>query len=454
MDDKGKVCAEDLTRIKRAMERTPTLFRLLSTLRTRRVGTGYSIESGNSETHGITMRNLCSKKGPLNFSSTAEPEPLTELETALLCWAACGPSGIVAGDIGVTNDLGTLMGFAGRTIASASNDWSVDLIFTNDEGTFLYRPTQTRSKVVEIDSESDYPKILQWFREGVIQLSDKRLDLDWSVSPGRPMGVWQYNLNKPGSTWFLPVADMAKGALNLYFSVFEHMQWLITDEETTQSCGLDAWAKPGFLEFPITQRQYEEVMMHAADYQHGMLIQNLRLAAEAMGLGCWIFGGFCPDLVLGGFRNMARGLNFTHEVIRGKRNYVGIPGLLEGFGLPSPWCQSVDELVHRVLQMKRESTMELPYLPKVESDVRHMLGRRYSEWCLKAVKSVLTYLYDRYGRFPVYYSAINSNLHAQIHHVDTRFYETYLNDGYITALHKRHFADWHASSTDGPSEAS
>ena len=448
MDNSQKVSKKDFQRLKRAMESTPTLFRLLSSVRSRRVGMGYSVESGRAEIHGVTGRSLCSKKGPLNFSSTKEPEPLTDLETALLCWAACGPNGIVAGDIGVTNDLGTLMGFAGRTIPSASNDWSADLIFTNDEGTFLYRPTHVRSKVVEIESEYDYHKILQWFSEGVVQLSDKRLDLDWSVSPGRPMGVWQYNLNKPGSTWFLPVVDMAKGAINLYFSVFEHMQWLITDEQTTQSCGLDTWAKPGYLEFPISQRQYEEVMMHAADYQHGMLIQNLRLAAEAMGLGCWIFGGFCPDLVLGGFGNMARGLNFKYEVIRGRRNYVGIPELLEGFGLPSPWCQSVDELIQRVLQTKRENTIDLPYVSAVESEVRQTVGRRHSDWCLKAVKSVLTYLYDRYGRFPVYHSAMNSNLHAQIHHLDIAFYETYLKGGYITARHKSHFDDWHASSDD------
>lgn len=448
MDNSQKVCAEDLHRLKRAIEGTPSLFRLLSTTRTRRMGMGYSIESGRMEGHGVTGRKLFSKKGPLSFVSKKRPEPLTELETAVLCWAACGPNGIVAGDIGVTNDLGTLMGFAGRTIPSASNDWSADLIFTNDDGTFLYRPTNVRSKVVEIDSEDDYPKILHWFREGITQLSDKRLDLDWSVSPGRPMGVWQYNVNKPGSTWFLPVVDLAKGALNLYFSVFEHMQWLITDEETSQSCGLDEWAKPGYLEFPITQRMYEEVMMHAADYQHGMLIQNLRLASEAMGLGCWIFGGFCPDLVLGGFRNMASGLNFKYEVIGGRRNYVGIPGALEGLGLPSPWNRSIDELVQQVLRTKRENTVNLPYLSGVESEVREMVGRRYSDWCVQAVKSVLGFLYDHYGRFPVYYSAMNSNLHAQIHHLDIDFYETYLKEGYVTTLHKNHFDNWHSLSEE------
>jgi len=433
----------DLQRLKHAFERTPTLFQLLSTARSRRVGLGYSLESGRPETHGVTGRKLDSRHGPLNFSSARPPEPLSELETALLCWAACGPNGLVAGDIAATHDLGALMTFAGRTIPAAANDWCVDLIFTNDEGTFLYRPTQVRSKIVEIESEADYPKVIQWFREGVVQISPKRLDLDWTISPGRPMGVWQYNLNRPGSTWFLPVADIAKGMINLYFSVFEHMQWLITDDETGQPCGLAEWARPGRLELPITQRTYEETMLHMADYQQAMLIQNLRLAAEALGLGCWIFGGFCEDLVLGGFRPLAKGLRFRYKTIDGRRNYLGLPEVLEGFGLPSPWNKSVDELVARVLTAKKQALAQLPYQGEVKPEVLKVLEDSPADWCIQAVKTVLQYLLDKYKKFPVHYSTFHSNLHAQVHHLDPDFYDRYLKPGYLTPRHRRHFDDWH-----------
>jgi hypothetical protein len=432
-----------LKTLKFAFENTPTLFQVLSTLRSRRVGIGYSVEAGINEIHGITGRKLESPKGPLNYLSKKDIQPLSELEIALLCWAACGPNGIVTGDIGVKNDLGTLMTFAGRTIPSAANDWSVDLIFTNDNGTFLYRPYKERSKVIEIQSESDYPKIIKWFKEGVIQLSEKRLDIDWSISPGRPMGIWQYNLNRPGSTWFIPVVDIAKGMINLYFSVFEHMQWLITDEETGQPCGLEKWARPGKLELPITQRTYEEVMLHMADYQHGMLVQNIRLAAEAMGLGSWIFGGFCEDIVLGGFRPLAKGLGFKYRIINGKRNYVGIPGVLEGFGLPAPWNKSPDDLIERVLKLKKEEIQITPYNYFTQPKILKLLREKPSNWCINAVKSLLNFLYDKYRRFPVYYSAYHSNLHVQIHHLDIDFYNRYLKEGYITNNHKEHFNLWH-----------
>lgn len=430
-------------RLTHAFEETPPFFRLLSTIRSRRIGKGYSLEPGVVEAHGVTGRKLETRSGLLKFSSRKQPEPLDELETALLCWAACGPNGLVAGDIATTQNLGNLMSFSGRTIPSAGNDHSVDLIFTNDKGTFLYRPTLHRSRMMEIESQADYPKVIQWFREGVIQLSEKRLDIDWTITPGRPMGIWQYNLNRPGSTWFMPVADVARGMLNLYFSVFEHMQWLIVDERTQQPCGLERWAMPGKLELPITQQAYEEAMLHMVDYQHGMLIQNLRLAAEAMGLGCWIFGGFCEELVFGGFRPLARGLRFRYRVIDGKRNYIGIPKVLEGYGMPSPWNQSVDDVVNRLLAEKKQMRSVLPYEKTVSSDIREKLDEDPPGWCLDAVRSILGYLIDRYGRFPVHYSAFHSNLHAQVHHLDIDFYKKFLKGSLLTPMHEHHNKNWH-----------
>ena len=132
----------------------------------------------------------------------AEAEPLSELETALLLWAACGPNGIVGGDIGLNENLSTMVCMAGRTIPGPCNDAAVNIIFANDDGTFLYKPTYHRERPVEIETEEDYEKVLTWFREGTIKLSDKRPDIDWTVMPGRPLGIYQINSNKPGSTVF------------------------------------------------------------------------------------------------------------------------------------------------------------------------------------------------------------------------------------------------------------
>ena len=72
----------------------------------------------------------------------------------------------------------------------------MNIIFANDEGTFLYKPTYERERPVEIQSEEDYHKVLRWFREGTTKLLDSRPDVDWSVDPGRPAGIYQVNTNK------------------------------------------------------------------------------------------------------------------------------------------------------------------------------------------------------------------------------------------------------------------
>jgi len=95
----------------------------------------------------------------------AKSEPLTELETAMLLWAACGPNGMVTGDIGVNENLSTMVCMAGRTIPGTCNDAAVQMIFCNDQGTFLYRPTYHRDAPVEIRAEEDHEKVLRWFRE-------------------------------------------------------------------------------------------------------------------------------------------------------------------------------------------------------------------------------------------------------------------------------------------------
>ncbi len=89
----------DKEKLKHAFERTPSIFNLLTTIRSRRVGRGYRIDSGSSIQHPATGHTLTQAEGPLKFVSSKDPKPLTRLEEALIAWAACGPNGLVAWDI-------------------------------------------------------------------------------------------------------------------------------------------------------------------------------------------------------------------------------------------------------------------------------------------------------------------------------------------------------------------
>ena len=43
------------------------------------------------------------------------------------------------------------------------------------------------------------------------------------------------------------------------------------------------------------------------------MVQNMRLATEAMGLGSWVFCGFNPDVLMGAMPEITRGLGFHVE---------------------------------------------------------------------------------------------------------------------------------------------
>src|SRR6266545_1999223 len=201
--------AEQYRQLKHYFEGTRTLPQLLATLRSRRVGLGYSIESGQAETRGATGRTLQQQRGPLAFVSEHPTLPLSEVEEAILAWSACGPNGLVHWDIAVHGGFHELVHIAGRTAVSPGNSFATDLLVIKDQGAFLYNPGTERERMVEIQGEDDYHKVLDWYRRGMHNLFD---------------------------------------AWHLYF----------TDDQTGEPAGVGEWVGEGKLEFPITIGQIEQ----------------------------------------------------------------------------------------------------------------------------------------------------------------------------------------------------
>jgi hypothetical protein len=191
-------------------EDTRSVPQLLATLRSRRVARGYSIESGEEEQRSATGRSIRQERGPLAFQSEHAVVPLSEVEEAIIAWAACGPNGMVHWDIAIHGGFHELAWLAGRTAAGPGNSFATDLMIIKDEGVFVYNPGMERSRMVEIQGEGDYEKVLGWYRDGCTQVLDHRPDFDWATrAPGAPnaslFGPYQFNLNRDGQTWFIPI---------------------------------------------------------------------------------------------------------------------------------------------------------------------------------------------------------------------------------------------------------
>jgi len=263
---------QEQSQVARAFEETGSLFRLLSTLRTRRMGLGYKSETGKAETFEWAGGNTVTQpEGPLAWESQAPPVRLSEVEEALLAWAALGPNGVVLADVPVQGALSGLLSWAGRTIPASSNDLAVDLMIVNDDGVSLYRPVSERLSTIEIRTPDDYAKVLGWYRNDRVQVDPSRPDIGWMTAPEgthnvNAMGPGQYNLNRPGSTWFLPVGDVGLEWFNMLLSAYEWSGFYIQDPDSGKPAGCDEWIRPGFLEvgFPIPIFDELALILHAS----------------------------------------------------------------------------------------------------------------------------------------------------------------------------------------------
>src|SRR5437660_9576376 len=126
-------------------------------------------------------------------------------------------------------------------------------------------------------------------------------------------------------------------------NIFDAWHIYFVDDSTQEPAGLAPWVGEGKLEFPITMSQWELFMFQVETYPPGSYVQNMRLAAEAMGLGNWIFCGYFDDVLMGAFPGIAKGLGFRVEPVNpraptgaGALKIFGIEGVKEATYVPSP----------------------------------------------------------------------------------------------------------------------
>jgi hypothetical protein len=66
-----------------------------------------------------------------------------------------------------------------------------------------------------------------------------------------------------------------------------------------------------------------------------------------------------------------------------------------------------------------------------------------SEPAIEATVAYSEYLYDRYGRYPVYGAPFRTVLGYQVTHVDIDFYERFYRPEALTDTQRQHMARWH-----------
>lgn len=389
-------------------------------------------------------------EGPLKFHSQHPPLPLTDLEEMLLLAAASGNTGWHY-MIPFSSATGPRMpnyssGASGRTFPSAAGWQTGQIFFTNDHGVFLFdtRDAPPVSKAA-IDTEEGMLAFLDGHRNRIKKLQEGRIDI-----PRREPYITAHNhwsVNVPGSTFLIPVADLAQHLLSLMCWVVKNGYSLYDDIHGQKIPGLEKFKHLIDVDSPWMLSVVEQFAVVEATSELSISCFAGQLMLQAMGLGGWMHDGINKDAVLGGFSHegvKGLGFNYTKNEKTGLPNFTGLTGVFEAFCPPNftNMRGALDALEKRRFGENGPFHKETPG-PWKESALVRGSAEPFSEEFKECVSLMAQYVYDHFGKFPATLPTCLVATFLQAHHLDLDFYDHHFKDGAYLCSHKEHMEKWH-----------
>jgi len=177
------------------------------------------------------------------------------------------------------------------------------------------------------------------------------------------------------------------------------------------------------------------------------------LALQAMGLGGWMFGAGSPLIALGGTAVPGLGFRFVQPPASSKNvlpNPVGLDGVFAAYC--PPYYPSMDSAVDTVVAMKwgpggifMGDGGPVPF--------RQLQGLQDTipvspDEVVQMTKDLCNYIYTTYGRFPAQLDAMNMCMWLQAHHLETTYYDRFMQPGAYHDTIAYHMQTWHAAPVD------
>ena len=418
------------------------LFEALFKRRSRRIGLGIkSVRAGSN-----------------SYTSNADPQPLTELEEAILI-AAVGLTGLTMPDRPFESTTGEKilgtpnLNMPGRAAGSTDNAQATHFFLINDTGTYFLKRLETFDPAAPLTPEL----LLRRASASKVKILDKRPDFPREFP--YYLDSNRFLSNVPGSTILFPVVDTTRQYINA-------LMYLLTEPDGTRPAILDdrnfylpagvwKWIRSGFMNKEI-KLPLGVLYTMRTQIEAELLLQNLILMLQAMGLGGWIHASVAPIKLLPalGFEYVTppyRGLDFFRwgTFVRAARAHpIGLPPHIRG--MCPPYFKSMADAVQAVVDSKYGpggTYSDQAYFSAVFRDDR---GTRYlkevphyKDEVVACVKDICTYIYERHGRFPAHCDAIYApGVWLQAHHLDLNYYDTLFKGGY-TETQREHQRRWH-----------
>jgi hypothetical protein len=423
------------------MSRYP-LFEALHKRRSRRISLGLQTVAAGSN----------------SYTSNAKPQPLSELEEAVLI-SAIGLTGPTLPDRPFESPTGQKilgtpnLNFPGRAAGSTDNAQATHFFLINDTGVYYLK----RLNGVDLNEPLTPEVLVRRAVQSKVQILDHRPEFPREFPNYLDSNRFLSNL--PGSTIFYPVVDLTHQYINaLMYLLTEpdgHRPAFLDDRNFYLPAGVTKWILKGFLNKKIPlPLGYVGTMR--TDFEALLLLQNLILMLQAMGLGGWIHSAVATKTILPalGFVSVTpryRLLDFfrwgTFET-KPREQPIGLPPYIQC--MCPPYYPSMAHAVDAVVAAKYRAGgtySDDAYFRRIfqgdrgEKYIRE--APHYSDDVINCTKDICTYIYRRHQRFPAHCDAIYApGVWLQAHHLDLHYYDTLFNDGY-TETQREHQQRWH-----------
>ncbi len=265
------------------MSRYP-LFEALHKRRSRRISLGLQSVSAGSN----------------SYTSNAKPQPLSELEEAVLI-SAIGLTGPTLPDRPFESPTGQKilgtpnLNFPGRAAGSTDNAQATHFFMINDTGVYYLK----RLDGVDLNEPLTPDVLVRRAAQSKVQILDHRPEFPREFPNYLDSNRFLSNL--PGSTIFYPVVDLTHQYINaLMYLLTEpdgHRPAFLDDRNFYLPAGVTKWILKGFLNKKIPlPLGYVGTMR--TEIEALLLLQNLILTLQAMGLGGWIHSAVATRTML------------------------------------------------------------------------------------------------------------------------------------------------------------
>lgn len=429
-------------------------------------------------THRVS-RGTSVPAGSMSYRSPHGPMALQELEEAVLI-ALTGCSGLTMPDrlFEDPRDGKPIMAkpnltMAGRTAGSPDNAQGTHFFMINDSGTYYLRKLPPAPELPFTAGT-----LVERARQSKVKVLDHRLDVAEGM---RDFPAYldsnRFLSNLPGTTVFLPVVDLSHQYINALMYLLTQPDGarpvLVDDRNFYRPAGVQKWVKSGFLNSDI-KLPLGILGPMRTQIEADLLLQNMMLVADAMGLGAWIHAAANPLILLGDpkySRKYGRMLGFDFvtprfrlaDILRWQvplPKYANLRSHPVGFRADGeylikaacpPNYPSMEEAVEAVVQAKFGQDGIYTDKEIFARIYKNDYGQRYlaeasayDQRVIDCARDICVYIHASHGRFPAHADAIHvPGIWLQTHHVESEYYNRFFAHG-TTDAHARHAALWHA----------